>query len=135
MKKLLVVLVTVLAFNLSNAQKIVFTSGDFTTTDAIRMVESGYSVSTAISQFKTYEGYLILDNGIVNGHDLKNLDNVLQLFTYCKEKTRIETEYYIIKKGQFGSSTVIFKDNLNKKYTVTRYLSKIVTKAISKYTK
>jgi len=116
----------------SYSQEIVFTSGDFTTSDAIRMVESGYNVSSALLIYESYEGYVIDSDGSINGHNLGSLENVLTLFENCKNK--VSTNDYKISKAPFGSVTIVFTGE-TKKYTVTPYLRKLVIKTIKKYLK
>ena len=116
----------------SYSQEIVFTSGDFTTSDAIRMVESGYNVSSALLIYESYEGYVIDSDGSINGHNLGSLENVLTLFENCKNK--VSTNDYKISKAPFGSVTIVFTGE-TKKYTVTPYLQKLVIKTIKKYLK
>ena len=115
-----------------SAQEVVFSSGDFTIEDAMKMIDNGYSATSALSTYNTYEGYVIGSSGTINGHNLGSLENVLILFENCKNK--VSTSEYTISKAPFGSVAIVFKGE-TKEYTVTPYLRKLVIKTIKKYLK
>ena len=115
-----------------SAQEVVFSSGDFTIEDAMKMIENGFSATSALGTYNTYEGYVIGSSGTINGHNLGSLENVLILFENCKNK--VSTTEYTISKAPFGSVAIVFKGE-TKEYTVTPYLRKLVIKTIKKYLK
>lgn len=133
MKKLVFLLFVFLVSIKSYSQEVVFTSGEFTVKDALKMIEAGYNASTTISVWDSYEGYTITSDGIINNrYNLGSLENVLILFENCKNK--ISTSEYTISKASFGSVAIVFKGE-TKKYYVTPYLRKLVIKTIKKYLK
>ena len=115
-----------------SAQEVVFSSGDFTIEDAMKMIENGFSATSALGTYNTYEGYVIGSSVTINGHNLGSLENVLILFENCKNK--VSTSEYTISKAPFGSVAIVFKGE-TKEYTVTPYLRKLVIKTIKKYLK
>ena len=125
MKEIIIALALAIGFT-SNAQTVVYSSGDFTTNDAIRTAKM-YGANHAINTYNSYEGYLITSDGKINGNDLGNLDNVLQFFNDIKTGT--STEMYTITPYTMGTMEVVFKGN-NKKYYITPYLRKDVVKTI-----
>ena len=132
MKKLIYLLCALLVSIDVSAQEVVFSSGDFTIEDAMKMIENGYSATSALGTYNTYEGYVIDSRGTINGHNLGSLENVLILFENCKNK--VSTSEYTISKAPFGSVSIVFKGE-TKEYTVTPYLRKLVIKTIKKYLK
>tara|TARA_B110000908_G_scaffold161185_1_gene205212 strand:- start:539 stop:943 length:405 start_codon:yes stop_codon:yes gene_type:complete len=132
MKKLIYLLCALLVSIDVSAQEVVFSSGDFTIEDAMKMIENGYSATSALGTYNTYEGYVIDSRGTINGHNLGSLENVLILFENCKNK--VSTSEYTISKAPFGSVSIVFKGE-TKEYTVTPYLRKLVVKTIKKYLK
>ena len=131
-KKLIYLLFALLVSIGGAAQEVVFSSGDFTIEDAMKMIDNGYSATSALSTYNTYEGYVIGSSGTINGHNLGSLENVLILFENCKNK--VSTSEYTISKAPFGSVAIVFKGE-TKEYTVTPYLRKLVIKTIKKYLK
>ena len=132
MKKLIYLLFALLVSIGGAAQEVVFSSGDFTIEDAMKMIDNGYSATSALSTYNTYEGYVIGSSGTINGHNLGSLENVLILFENCKD--RVSTSEYTISKAPFGSVAIVFKGE-TKEYTVTPYLRKLVIRTIKKYLK
>ena len=128
MKKMIIVALMALGF-VGNAQTIIYSSGEFTTSDAMRMAGT-HSVNYAISTYNSYEGYLITSDGKINGNDLGNLDNTLQFFENVKTGT--STEMYTITPYVMGTMEIVFKGN-SKKYYITPYLRKDVVKTIKAY--
>lgn len=132
MKKIIYLLFALLVSIGGSAQEVVFSSGDFTIQDAMKMIENGYSATSALGTYNSYEGYVIDSSGTINGHKLGSLENVLVLFENCKDK--VSTSEYTVSKAPFGSVTIVFKGE-TKEYTVTPYLRKLVVKTIKKYLK
>lgn len=128
MKTIITFILTVVTLT-TYSQTLVYTSGEFTVNDAVRVAQQ-QSVGSAIAAYEGYEGYEIYSNGTINGHDLGSLENVLELFENCKTAT--STDYYTITKSVMGSVTVKFSSS-GKEYTVTPYLRKQVIKAIKTF--
>ena len=125
MKEMMIVAAMALGF-VSNAQTVVYSSGDFTINDAINTAGT-YNAQYAISTYDSYEGYLITSDGRINGNDLGSIENVLQFFNDVKNG--VSTEMYTVTPYMMGTMEVVFKGN-NKKYYITPYLRKDVVKTI-----
>lgn len=134
MKKILLIIMALLTLSNTYSQKIelIYTSGDFTFEDALKMVDAGYSGRYAWETYQSYEGYIIYSDGTVNGHSLGAINDVLTLFENCKNY--ISTPKYNITKSSFGSAKIVFTGS-SKEYYVTPYLRKDVIKTIKKYLK